>query len=189
MSSSIVSTATALDFGRQSKPSIGYPLTLYMLVLQLPPEVSCFLGYSLWDYNVICDVPGLRCRPYNGPQFKSFQESWVPMAIALSSQPLLGQPVMVKPSVKKSDRSTLTHKFGLRGGFIGPYLGGTRRVKKPHWLSYPCAATVHVFGLKVKQVLVGIVSSVFLLVLCPDLVLLESSGLFTFMTLRVAARI
>ncbi|KAL7254152.1 hypothetical protein ACSBR1_008533 [Camellia fascicularis] len=43
----------------------------------LPPEVSCFLGYSLWGYNVICDVPGLRCTPYNGPQFKSFQESWV----------------------------------------------------------------------------------------------------------------
>ncbi|KAI7999196.1 hypothetical protein LOK49_LG09G00819 [Camellia lanceoleosa] len=153
------------DFGRQSKPSIGDPLTLYMLVLQLPPEVSYFLGYSLWGYNVICD--GL---------------------------------IM--------DRNSSHSKR------VG--------VKKPHWLSYPCAATVHVFGLKpinafafaldglyygvsdfryaaysmillsayVKQVLVGIVSSVFLLVAAPVFGLAGIwAGLFLFMTLRVAARI
>ncbi|KAL7229854.1 hypothetical protein ACSBR2_008413 [Camellia fascicularis] len=70
------STFTLILISIIFSPSIGDPLTLCMLALQLPPEVSCFLGYSLWGYNVICDVPGLRCTPYNGPQFKSFQESW-----------------------------------------------------------------------------------------------------------------
>ncbi|KAG2298205.1 hypothetical protein Bca52824_034677 [Brassica carinata] len=50
----------------------------------------------------------------------------VPMAIALSGQPLLGQPVMVKPSEKNLVQST-TAAAGA-GGMLGPYSGGARRL-------------------------------------------------------------
>lgn len=49
----------------------------------------------------------------------------VPMAIALSGQPLLGQPVMVKPSEAEKNlvQSTTTVNAGS-----GPYSGGARRL-------------------------------------------------------------
>jgi hypothetical protein len=53
----------------------------------------------------------------------------VPMAIALSGQPLLGQPVMVKPSEAEKNlvQSTTAVATGP-GGLIGPYSGGARRL-------------------------------------------------------------
>uniref|UniRef100_A0A7N2LK63 Splicing factor RBM39 linker domain-containing protein n=1 Tax=Quercus lobata TaxID=97700 RepID=A0A7N2LK63_QUELO len=94
---------------------------------------------------------GLRRTPYNGPQFKTIQRSWyyymcnsydyakivsvgsyiefydamsVPMAIALSGLPLLGQPVMVKPSeAEKNLVQSTTAVAGVSGGLIGLYSG------------------------------------------------------------------
>ena len=53
----------------------------------------------------------------------------VPMAIALSGQPLLGQPVMVKPSEAEKNlvQSTTSVASGPTG-LIGPYSGGARRL-------------------------------------------------------------
>lgn len=53
----------------------------------------------------------------------------VPMAIALSGQPLLGQPVMVKPSEAEKNlvQSTTAVAAGT-SGLIGPYSGGARRL-------------------------------------------------------------
>ncbi|XP_061364704.1 uncharacterized protein LOC133308121 isoform X2 [Gastrolobium bilobum] len=53
----------------------------------------------------------------------------VPMAIALSGQPLLGQPVMVKPSEAEKNlvQSTASVASGPNG-LIGPYSGGARRL-------------------------------------------------------------
>jgi hypothetical protein len=54
----------------------------------------------------------------------------VPMAIALSGQLLLGQPVMVKPSEAEKNlvQSNVAGVVGAAGGFIGPYSGGARRL-------------------------------------------------------------
>ncbi|XP_042515479.1 RNA-binding protein 39-like [Macadamia integrifolia] len=58
----------------------------------------------------------------------------VPMAIALSGQPLLGQPVMVKPSeaeknlVQSNAAAAAAAAAGGVGGVIGPYSGGARRL-------------------------------------------------------------
>lgn len=53
----------------------------------------------------------------------------VPMAIALSGQPLLGQPVMVKPSEAEKNlvQSTTSLASGSTG-LTGPYSGGARRL-------------------------------------------------------------
>lgn len=53
----------------------------------------------------------------------------VPMAIALSGQPLLGQPVMVKPSEAEKNlvQSTASVASGP-SGLAGPYSGGGRRL-------------------------------------------------------------
>ena len=51
----------------------------------------------------------------------------VPMAIALSGQPLLGQPVMVKPSEAEKNLVQSTTAVAS-GGLIGPYTGGARRL-------------------------------------------------------------
>lgn len=52
----------------------------------------------------------------------------VPMAIALSGQPLLGQPVMVKPS--EAEKNLVPSTTAVAGGanYIGPYSGGARRL-------------------------------------------------------------
>jgi RNA-binding protein 39 len=53
----------------------------------------------------------------------------VPMAIALSGQPLLGQPVMVKPSeAEKNLVQSTASAVGGPGGVIGPYSGGARKL-------------------------------------------------------------
>lgn len=53
----------------------------------------------------------------------------VPMAIALSGQLLLGQPVMVKPSEAEKNlvQSTASVSSGSTG-LMGPYSGGARRL-------------------------------------------------------------
>lgn len=51
----------------------------------------------------------------------------VPMAIALCGQPLLGQPVMVKPSEAEKNLVQSNTAAGA-GGPIGPYSGGARRL-------------------------------------------------------------
>lgn len=51
----------------------------------------------------------------------------VPMAIALSGQPLLSQPVMVKPSEAEKNLVQSTVAGGSTG-LIGPYSGGARRL-------------------------------------------------------------
>lgn len=50
----------------------------------------------------------------------------VPMAIALSGQPLLGQPVMVKPS--EAEKNLVQSTTAASGGLLGPYSGGARRL-------------------------------------------------------------
>lgn len=50
----------------------------------------------------------------------------VPMAIALSGQPLLGQPVMVKPS--EAEKNLVQSTTAASGGLLGPYSGGVRRL-------------------------------------------------------------
>ncbi|KAL6214076.1 hypothetical protein ACLB2K_013514 [Fragaria x ananassa] len=52
----------------------------------------------------------------------------VPMAIALSGQPLRGQPVMVKPSEAEKNLVQSTSVVSGVGGMIGPYSGGARRL-------------------------------------------------------------
>lgn len=54
----------------------------------------------------------------------------VPMAIALSGQPILGHPVMVKPSEAEKNlvQSTASVANGSTGLGGGPYSGGARRV-------------------------------------------------------------
>ncbi|KAG6709215.1 hypothetical protein I3842_06G120600 [Carya illinoinensis] len=53
----------------------------------------------------------------------------VPMAIARSGQPLLGLPVMVKPSeAEKNLVQSTTSVANASGGHIGPYSGGARRL-------------------------------------------------------------
>lgn len=50
----------------------------------------------------------------------------VPMAIALSGQPLLGQPVMVKPS--EAEKNLVQSTTLVAAGQTGPYSGGARRL-------------------------------------------------------------
>lgn len=51
------------------------------------------------------------------------------MAIALSGQPLLSQPVMVKPSeAEKNLVQSTTSVSNASTGLIGPYSGGARRL-------------------------------------------------------------
>ncbi|GFY94568.1 splicing factor, CC1-like protein [Actinidia rufa] len=61
-----------------------------------------------------------------------FDAMSVPMAIALSGQPLLGQPVMVKPSEAEKNLVQSTTSAAAvaaaAGGLIGPYSGGVRRL-------------------------------------------------------------
>ncbi|KAH7294985.1 hypothetical protein KP509_27G027600 [Ceratopteris richardii] len=52
----------------------------------------------------------------------------VPMAIALTGQPLLGQPVMVKPSEAEKNLVQSTSTATSVGGAMGPYSGSARRL-------------------------------------------------------------
>jgi RNA-binding protein 39 len=57
-----------------------------------------------------------------------FDAMSVPMAIALTGQLLLGQPVMVKPSEAEKNLVQSTATASATAGMMGPYSGGARRL-------------------------------------------------------------
>ncbi|XP_043812137.1 RNA-binding protein 39 isoform X2 [Manihot esculenta] len=75
------------------------------------------------DVRLIMDRNSRRSKGVGYIEF--YDAMSVPMAIALSGQPLLGQPVMVKPSEAEKNlvQSTTTVNAGS-----GPYSGGARRL-------------------------------------------------------------
>ncbi|KAE9447393.1 hypothetical protein C3L33_20707, partial [Rhododendron williamsianum] len=79
------------------------------------------------DVRLIMDRNARRSKGVGYIEF--FDAMSVPMGIALSGQPLLGQPVMVKPSeAEKNLVQSTTATAGATGGGIGPYSGGARRL-------------------------------------------------------------
>lgn len=52
----------------------------------------------------------------------------VPMAIALSGQPLLGQPVMVKPSEAEKNLVQSNTSAGGAAGLAGPFSAAARKL-------------------------------------------------------------
>lgn len=79
------------------------------------------------DVRLIMDRNSRRSKGVGYIEF--YDAMSVPMAIALTGQPLLGQPVMVKPSEAEKNlvQSTASAATGA-GGFLGPYSGGARRL-------------------------------------------------------------
>ncbi|KAJ9189536.1 hypothetical protein P3X46_000817 [Hevea brasiliensis] len=79
------------------------------------------------DVRLIMDRNSRRSKGVGYIEFYDVMS--VPMAIALSGQPLLGQPVMVKPSEAEKNlvQSTTVVNAGS-GGLISPYSGGARRL-------------------------------------------------------------
>ncbi|XP_020211829.1 RNA-binding protein 39 isoform X1 [Cajanus cajan] len=79
------------------------------------------------DVRLIMDRNSRRSKGVGYIEFYDVMS--VPMAIALSGQPLLGQPVMVKPSEAEKNlvQSTSSVATGPTG-LIGPYSGGARRL-------------------------------------------------------------
>ncbi|WVY99127.1 hypothetical protein V8G54_031278 [Vigna mungo] len=79
------------------------------------------------DVRLIMDRNSRRSKGVGYIEF--YDAMSVPMAIALSGQPVLGQPVMVKPSeAEKNLVQTTTSVAGGSTGLIGPYSGGARRL-------------------------------------------------------------
>eukprot|EP01018_Ginkgo_biloba_P018999 Gb_11513 [translate_table: standard] len=79
------------------------------------------------DVRLIMDRNSRRSKGVGYIEF--YDAMSVPMAIALSGQLLLGQPVMVKPSeAEKNLVQSNAAVAGGAGGFIGPYSGGARRL-------------------------------------------------------------
>ncbi|KAJ6896952.1 RNA-binding protein 39-like isoform X1 [Populus alba x Populus x berolinensis] len=82
-------------------------------------------NFQVRDVRLIMDRNSRRSK---GVGYIEFYDSMsVPMAIALSGQPLLGQPVMVKPSEAEKNLVQSTTAVAS-GGLIGPYTGGARRL-------------------------------------------------------------
>ncbi|KAI3875735.1 hypothetical protein MKX03_023658 [Papaver bracteatum] len=78
------------------------------------------------DVRLIMDRNSRRSK---GVGYIEFYDSMsVPMAIALSGQPLLGQPVMVKPSEAEKNLVQSNVAVVGPGGSVGPYSGGARRL-------------------------------------------------------------
>ncbi|KAK7343338.1 hypothetical protein VNO77_11998 [Canavalia gladiata] len=79
------------------------------------------------DVRLIMDRNSRRSKGVGYIEFYDVMS--VPMAIALSGQPLLGQPVMVKPSEAEKNlvQSTTSVASGPTG-LVGPYSGGARRL-------------------------------------------------------------
>ncbi|KAG5239138.1 hypothetical protein OIU77_029134 [Salix suchowensis] len=77
------------------------------------------------DVRLIMDRNSRRSKGVGYIEF--YDAMSVPMAIALSGQPLLGQPVMVKPSEAEKNLVQSTTAVAA-GGHIGPYTGGARRL-------------------------------------------------------------
>ncbi|KAK6946451.1 Splicing factor RBM39, linker [Dillenia turbinata] len=79
------------------------------------------------DVRLIMDRNSRRSKGVGYIEF--YDAMSVPMAIALSGQPLRGQPVMVKPSeAEKNLVQSTTAAAGGAGGLMGPYSGGARRL-------------------------------------------------------------
>ncbi|XP_058090835.1 uncharacterized protein LOC131237182 [Magnolia sinica] len=78
------------------------------------------------DVRLIMDRNSRRSKGVGYIEF--YDAMSVPMAIALSGQPLLGQPVMVKPSEAEKNLVQSNTAVGGAGGLIGPYSGGARRL-------------------------------------------------------------
>ncbi|KAL3722734.1 hypothetical protein ACJRO7_035014 [Eucalyptus globulus] len=79
------------------------------------------------DVRLIMDRISRRSKGVGYVEF--YDAMSVPMAIALSGQPLLGIPVMVKPSeAEKNLVQSTAAAAGGPGGSIGPYSGGARRL-------------------------------------------------------------
>ncbi|KAG6763009.1 hypothetical protein POTOM_033537 [Populus tomentosa] len=81
--------------------------------------------YMVRDVRLIMDRNSRRSKGVGYIEF--YDAMSVPMAIALSGQPLLGQPVMVKPSEAEKNLVQSTTAVAS-GGLIGPYTGGARRL-------------------------------------------------------------
>ncbi|CAL5210160.1 unnamed protein product [Lathyrus oleraceus] len=79
------------------------------------------------DVRLIMDRNSRRSKGVGYIEF--YDAMSVPMAIALSGQPILGQPVMVKPSEAEKNlvQSTASVANGPSGN-LGPYSGGARRL-------------------------------------------------------------
>ncbi|KAK4797622.1 hypothetical protein SAY86_029948 [Trapa natans] len=79
------------------------------------------------DVRLIMDRITRRSKGVGYVEF--YDAMSVPMAIALSGQPLLGIPVMVKPSeAEKNLVQSTASAASASGGSIGPYSGGARRL-------------------------------------------------------------
>ncbi|CAL8178429.1 unnamed protein product [Prunus armeniaca] len=78
------------------------------------------------DVRLIMDRNSRRSKGVGYIEF--YDAMSVPMAIALSGQPLLGQPVMVKPSEAEKNLVESTSVVGGPGGMIAPDSGGARRL-------------------------------------------------------------
>ncbi|XP_045808539.1 RNA-binding protein 39 [Trifolium pratense] len=79
------------------------------------------------DVRLIMDRNSRRSKGVGYIEFYDVMS--VPMAIALSGQPLLGQPVMVKPSEAEKNLAQSTASVtGGPNGNLGPYSGGARRL-------------------------------------------------------------
>lgn len=79
------------------------------------------------DVRLIMDRNSRRSKGVGYIEF--YDAMSVPMAIALSGQPLLGHPVMVKPSeAEKNLVQSTAAAAGGASGVIGPYSGGARRL-------------------------------------------------------------
>ncbi|KAH9308342.1 hypothetical protein KI387_036253, partial [Taxus chinensis] len=78
------------------------------------------------DVRLIMDRNSRRSKGVGYIEF--YDAMSVPMAIALSGQLLLGQPVMVKPSEAEKNLVQSSAAVTGPGGMIGPYSGGARRL-------------------------------------------------------------
>ncbi|MCL7043591.1 hypothetical protein MKW94_029019, partial [Papaver nudicaule] len=78
------------------------------------------------DVRLIMDRNSRRSKGVGYIEF--YDAMSVPMAIALSGQPLLGYPVMVKPSEAEKNLVQSNVVVGGPGGSVGPYSGGARRL-------------------------------------------------------------
>ncbi|CAL8178425.1 unnamed protein product [Prunus armeniaca] len=78
------------------------------------------------DVRLIMDCNSRRSKGVGYIEF--YDAMSVPMAIALSGQPLLGQPVMVKPSEAEKNLVESTSVVSGPGGMIAPDSGGARRL-------------------------------------------------------------
>ncbi|XP_010920083.1 uncharacterized protein [Elaeis guineensis] len=78
------------------------------------------------DVRLIMDRNSRRSKGVGYIEF--YDAMSVPMAIALSGQPLLGQPVMVKPSEAEKNLAQSNTSVGGAAGLTGPYSAAARKL-------------------------------------------------------------